>query len=143
MKTLARTIAVIANLINYLLGLNVATTLIFRLDFRSIIYINGTSTNESLFINLMIAQIPMVIAAVVAYQFLPKGTTSKTAVTFPVLFELLPLIAALVSIYYAFTGETLREKAVVIGIAVLYAVLSGVIIYAGAAIFQQFTKKAE
>ena len=54
MKQLSKALAVFINLCNYGVGIAVAMILIFKSDFTSIFYVNGMTTNESLFFNMLL-----------------------------------------------------------------------------------------
>ena len=139
MKILAKSIAFITNFINYFAGVYVAVTLIFKLDFFSVFYFEGFSSNELLFTNLIILAAALALLGTVSSMLVNEYKGDKE-IEFPIIFELVPVIVSIVSIYYAFTGETTREKILVIVFAVVYALLSAVTIYTGSKSFQIFKK---
>lgn len=141
MKPISLIISAVINVINYLAGIYVAVTLIFRLDFASVFYVKGTTSNESLFLNLIFLQAGLALAGIVVSAMITEYKSPEEAIEFPIVFEIVPVIVSVVSIYYAFTGDTAREKILVIALSVVYAVLSAVIIYTGSRAFQIFSKK--
>ena len=137
MKPLSKILSVFINLANYGVGIAVALILILKKDFISVFYIHGMTSNESLFFNMILFQAGLAAVGVVLCLLVNEYQKSDKPVTFPVIYEIVPVFIAAISIYFAFAGETVREKIVVIACAVLYAVLSPVIIYCGARIFNQ------
>ncbi len=140
MKELSKILSVFINVANYGVGLAVAVILLFKKDFVSVFYVSGMSSNESLFFNMLLFQAGLVLLGILLIFMTSDAKKKDMTVEFPVFYEIVPLIISAISIYYAFTGETAREKAIVIAIAVLYSVLSIPIIYSGARIFQIYKK---
>ena len=62
-------------------------------------------------------------------------------VEFPIVFEAAPVIISIISIIYGLQADTAREKIFVTVAAVLYALLSLVVIYSGSLIYQIFPKE--
>ena len=141
MREITKLLSVFINAANYAVGFAVAIILIFKKDFVSVFYIMGMTTNESLFFNMIMFQIGLLLIGLVLVMMTSERKKKDAVIEFPVFYEIIPLIISGISIFYAFTGETAREKIVVIACAVLYSVISTVIIYSGARIFQIFPKE--
>lgn len=141
MKEIARPIAVLINLANYGVGLAVAAILIFKLDFVSVFYIEGMTSNECLLFNLIMFQLGLVLLGLLICSMTSSQKKPDTVIEFPVFYELIPVLISGISIFYAFTGELVREKILVVLLAILYSVFSGVIVYCGTRVFQIFAKK--
>lgn len=133
MKIALRIIAAIANLLWLAAGLWVTATTLFKLDFYSVFFIQGMSSAESLYFNMI-----MFVVGVAALMFvIPMLLDEKSdGVEFPTICALLPLIIGVINIVSAFSLSTVREKAIVIISAVIYFFLSSTIIYNGAKLFQ-------
>ena len=141
MREISKILSVFINVANYAVGFAVVVILIFKMDFISVFYIMGMTSNESLFFNMILFQVGLVLIGIVLTMMTSDRKNKDTVIEFPVIFETVPIIISGISIYYAFTGETLREKIVVIALAVLYSVFSVIVIYSGSRIFQIFPKK--
>lgn len=140
MKELSKILGVLINVANYGVGLAVAVILIFKKDFVSVFYVNGMSSNESLFFNMILFQAGLALLGLLLIFMTSDVKKKDFTVEFPVFYEIIPVIISGISIFYAFSGETAREKMIVIGSAVLYSALSVIIIYSGARIFQLYNK---
>ena len=140
MRQITKGLGFFINLANYAAGIAVALILIFKADFTSIFFVKGMSTNESLFFNMLLFVGGLALLGVVILLLAQEYREPQQIIEFPLVFEALPVIVAVISIVYGIQGETAREKLFVIGGAVAYALLSLVIIYAGAAVFQIFPK---
>lgn len=141
MKQLSKALAVFINLCNYGVGIWVALTLILRRDFTSIFYIKGMSTNESLFFNMLLFDAGLAALGVVIVLMTREYKKLNLVIEYPIVFEALPVVVSVISIMYAVKADTAREKIFVIAAAVIYALLSLVIIYAGTTVFQIFPKE--
>ena len=141
MDRLFKALAVITNAANYAVGLAVAIILIFKTDFISVFYISSMTTNESLFFNLALFQTGLFLVGIVICLLANDYKKNDKTILFPVFYELIPIAITIISIFYGFRGETPREKLIVIVCAVLYSVMSAVIVYCGSRIFQIFEKE--
>ncbi len=128
------------NAANYAVGLAVAIILIFKKDFVTVFYISGMTSNECLFVNMILFQAGLVLLAILLIV-MNSAPDNNTEIVFPLFYEFVPILLSGISIYYAFTGDTAREKIVVIICAVLYSVFSAIIIYSGSRLFQLNPKK--
>ena len=141
MKQLSKALAVFINLCNYGVGIWVALTLILRRDFTSIFYIDSMTTNESLFFNMILFDAGLAALGVVIILMTREYKKLSLVIEYPIIFEVLPVVVSVISVLYALKADTSREKIFVIAAAVLYALFSLVVIYAGAAVFQIFPKE--
>lgn len=141
MKILAKILSVFINLANYGVGIAVALILVFKWDYVSVFYFGNMTSNESLFVNMIMFQAALLLIGIVMCLLVDEYDPKYIELQFPTVFILLPVLVGIVSIYYAFTGETLVEKLVVIGCAVLYVALSFGIITTGSKIFQLYPNK--
>ncbi len=141
MRQLSKTLAVFINVCNYGVGLYVALILIFKRDFTSIFYVNGMSTNESLFFNMLLFEAGLAALGIVLVLMTREYKKLNLVIEYPIIFEVFPVIVSIVSVIYALKADTSREKILVIAAAVAYALLSLIVIYAGAAVFQIFPKE--
>lgn len=133
--------SVFINLANYAAGIAVALILILKKDFISIFYLNGMTSNECLFFNLLIFQAVLALTGVTLVLLLGEYKKSEKDTVFSLIYEVLPVAVSAVCIYFAFAGETVREKVVVILISIVYSLLSAVIIYTGSKAFNLYEKK--
>ena len=136
MKTAFKIISVFANLLSLAAGAWVTITMLLDLDFYSIFYIEGMSSAESLYFNLIM----FIIGIALLMFILPMFSDEKPKeVEFPTIYGIIPLIIGLISVYFAFNSSTstIREKIIIIASAVLYVLLSEVIIYNSAKIFSK------
>lgn len=140
MKTFAKILSVFTNLCSYGVGIAVVLILILKKDFISIFYINGMTSNESLYFNMILFDAVLALTGIVICMLAKEYGAENITVEFPTVFTILPIILGGISIYYGFAGETAREKAVVIICALLYILLSAVILYTGSKIFQLYPK---
>ncbi|MFR5876793.1 MAG: hypothetical protein ACLUFN_09920 [Eubacterium sp.] len=140
MKTFAKILSVFTNLCSYGVGIAVVLILILKKDFISIFYINGMTSNESLYFNMILFEAVLALTGIVICMLAKEYGAENITVEFPTVFTILPIILGGISIYYGFAGETAREKAVVIICALLYILLSAVILYTGSKIFQLYPK---
>ncbi|MBQ3904709.1 MAG: hypothetical protein II744_07005 [Eubacterium sp.] len=141
MKQLSKALAVFINLCNYGVGIAVAMILIFKSDFTSIFYVNGMTTNESLFFNMLLFEAGLAALGVVIVLMTREYKKLTLVIEYPIIFEVLPVAVSVVSIVYGLRADTSREKIFVIAAAVAYALLSLVVIYAGTTVFQIFPKE--
>ena len=141
MREISKILSVFINIANYAAGFAVAVILLFKLDFISVFYIMGMTSNESLFFNMLMFQIGLVLIGLVLVMMTSDRKKKDTVIEFPLFYEFKPIIISGISIYYAFTGDTQREKIAVIAASVLYSVFSAIIIYSGSRIFQIFPKE--
>ncbi len=141
MKQLSKALAVFINLCNYGVGIAVAMILIFKSDFTSIFYVNGMTTNESLFFNMLLFEAGLAALGVVIVLMTREYKKLTIVIEYPIIFEVLPVAVSVVSIVYGLRADTSREKIFVIAAAVAYALLSLVVIYAGTTVFQIFPKE--
>lgn len=141
MNNISKAIAVFINLANYGVGIAVAAILIFRLDFVSVFYIEGMTSNECLFFNMIMFQVGLLLLGAVICSMTNSYKKPETEIEFPIFYEAIPIIITGISIFYAFTGDLLREKILVIIFAILYSVFSALIVYFGTRIFQIFSTK--
>lgn len=140
MKGLAKAVSAFVNLANYGVGIAVAVILVFKLDTISIFYVNSMTSNESLFFNMIMFQIGLALAGVILCLLVNEYVKSDITVEFPVIYAVLPIIISAVSIFYGISGETVREKILVCACAIVYAVLSVIIVYCGSRVFQVLKK---
>ncbi|MCR5208195.1 MAG: hypothetical protein K6C14_06965 [Eubacterium sp.] len=143
MRQLAKALAVFINLANYGVGIAVALILLLKADFTSVFYLQGLTTNESLFFNMLLFIAGLALLGLVLILLTKEYKKLSLIIEFPIVFEALPLIVSVISIIYGFRADTQREKIFVIAAAVIYALLSLVIIYAGATVYQIFPKDEE
>lgn len=141
MKTIAKVLSVFTNLCSYGAGIAVVLILILKKDFISIFYINGMTSNESLYFNMILFEAGLALTGIIICLLAKEYGAEDITVEFPTIFEIVPIISGGISIYYGFSGVTVREKAVVIVCALLYIVLSVIILYTGSRIFQLYPKK--
>ena len=141
MKELTKVLAVLINAANYGVGIAVCAILMFKWDFISVFYIMGMTTNESLFFNLIMFQLGLVLLGILLVFMTNDQMKKDTVIEFPVFYEIIPIILAVISIVYSFSAETAREKLVMIGCSVLYALFSAVIVYCGSRVFQVYEDK--
>ncbi len=140
MKAFAKALSVFINLASYAAGIAVALILVFKWDFISIFYINGMTSNESLLFNLVIFETVLALTGIVLCLLINEYKKSDKTVEFPLIYEIIPVIAAAISIFYCLSGETVSEKIICILFAVIYAILSAAVIYCGARVFQLYPK---
>lgn len=138
MKILGKILSVFTNLCNYGVGIAVALILILKKDFISIFYINGMTSNESLYFNMILFTAGLALIGIVVSMLSNEYNPSTKAIEFPTIYVIVPAIISLISIYYGISGVTIREKIVVIVCAVVYFLLSAVTIYSGSKIFQLY-----
>lgn len=133
MKTIFKTISVFANILFLIAGIWVTLVTLLKLDFYSIFFIQGMTSAESLYFNMI-----MFVIGIAALMFVLPSLLEEKAqdVEFPTIFALLPLSIGIINIICAFSLSLTREKIVVIAASVLYIVLFGTTIYNGAKIFQ-------
>ncbi len=141
MRKLTKILAVFINLANYGVGIAVAIIMLFGADFISVFYLNGMTTNESLFFNMTLFQLGLALVGLVLCLLTGDSKPQELVVEFPLVYGIVPLILGGVSIVYAFFGTGARETVIQIICAVLYIVLSAFIIYSGARVFQIFPKE--
>ncbi len=141
MEKLFKALAVITNAANYAVGIAVAIILIFKTDFISVFYISSMTTNECLFFNLIMFQLGLMLVGILICIMANDYKKNEKVIEFPVFYELIPIAITVISIFYGFRGETSREKLIVIACAVLYSVISAVIVYCGSRIFQILGKE--
>ena len=140
MKEVSKAIAVISNLANYAVGIAVAVILIFRLDFVSVFYISGMTSNECLFFNMTAFQLGLMLLCALVCMMVNDEKKPEKEIEFPVFYAAIPIVISGISIFYGIAGETTREKIFVIISAILYTVLSAISIYCGTRIFQTYKK---
>ena len=134
MKTFLKIIGVISNILCFAAGIWASVTMLFELDFYSVLFIPSMSSAESLYFNLIM----FIIGIALLMFILPMFSDEKPKeVEFPTIYGIIPLIIGLISVYFAFNSSTIREKIIIIASAVLYVLLSGVIIYNSAKIFSK------
>lgn len=141
MKTAAKILSVFTNLCSYGAGIAVTLIMVLKKDFISIFFINGMTSNESLYFNLILFEAGLALAGVVICMLAKEYGAKDITVEFPTVFEIIPIIIGGIGIYYGFSGTTAREKAAVIICALLYIILSAVILYTGSKVFQLYPKK--
>lgn len=135
MKTVFKIISVTANLADYAAGIAAVAILLLKKDFISIFFIPGMTSMESLFFNLIMFEIGLALLMKVSSLLIGEYAKKGIEIEFPTIYGIIPLITGAISIYLAFTGDTLREKILVIVSAILYVLLSATVIYNGAKIF--------
>lgn len=140
MKILAKALSVFINLANYGVGIAVTLILVFKWDYVSIFYINGMTSNECLFFNMVLFQAGLALMGLIVCLLSNEYNPQKIQTQFPTLFILLPILIGAVCIFYGLAGDTVMEKAIVSACAVIYIVLSFAIITAGSKIFQLYPK---
>ena len=132
MKIVLRIIAVISNLLGIFAGLWATATTLFKLDFYSVFFIQGMTSAESLYFNMI-----MFVLGLAALMFvIPMLLDEKVDVEFPTIIAFIPLVIGVINIVSAFSLTTVREKVLVIVFSVLYVFLSATLIYNGAKLFQ-------
>lgn len=141
MKGLSKALLVFTNLADYAVGITAVIILLLKKDFISIFYINGMSTNQSLFFNLILFQAGLALVSVVICLLANEYARKDIVVEFPVIYLILPIIMGLIGGYYGISGENSGEKAFVIIASVIYIALSAVVIYCGSRVFQQNPKE--
>ena len=129
MKALSKGISVFLSLANYAAGITVAFILILKKDFISIFYINGMTSNESLFFNQFLFQAVLAITGIVLCLLLNEYKKSEKELAFPLIYEIPAIVIAIIDIVFAVAGETVREKVLGVIFALTYALISAVIIY--------------
>lgn len=140
MKTVAKILSVFINLANYGVGIAVALILVFKWDYVSIFYINGMTSNECLFFNMVMFQAGLALMGLIVCLLSNEYNPQKIQTQFPTLFILFPILIGAVCIFYGFAGDTAAEKLFVSVCAVIYIALSFAIITAGSRIFQLYPK---
>ena len=141
MKAFSKILSVFISLADYGVGIAVALILILKQNFIAVFVIDNMSYNEILFFNMLIFTAILAAIGIVLNLLINEYQKSGKTFEFPIIYEIVPVIIAAVSIYFAFQGETAREKILVILFAVLYALLSAVIIYCSSRIFQLIPKE--
>ena len=141
MRKLSKILAVFINLANYGVGIAVTIIMLFGLDFISVFYVNGMTTNESLFFNMTLFQVGLALVGLVLCLLTNDSKDKELVIEFPLVYGIIPVIVGGISIIYAFFGAGGREIAVQIVCALLYIALSAFIIYSGARVFQIFPKE--
>ncbi|MBQ7739737.1 MAG: hypothetical protein IJT65_00690 [Eubacterium sp.] len=141
MKQFSKALAVFINLANYAVGIAVTVILLFKLDYLSVFFINGMTSNEGLFFNMAIFIIALALIGIVLNMLVDEYDKKDMTFQFPLVFEILPIIISVINIIYAFKGETTREKLIVIAVSLLYSALSLVTIYCGSRVFQIYPKE--
>jgi hypothetical protein len=136
MKILAKILSVFTNFSSYAVGIAVAIILIFKKDFISIFYLNGMTSNESLYFNMLLFEIGLALAGIIICMLAKEYGAKEITVEFPTIFAVIPLVISAISIYYGITGETVREKIFIIICSIIYFALSAIILYTGAKVFQ-------
>ena len=142
MKAASKILSVFINLANYCAGIFVIITIVLKKDFISILYINGMTSNESLFFNMIIFETVLALIGIVLVLLINEYAPFDGTTEFPLIFEIAPIIMAAAGIYLGIsTGDIVREKIITSVFCVLYAALSAVVIYTGTRIFQTFPKE--
>ena len=141
MRQISKALAFFINLANYGVGIAVALILVLQADFVSIFYLDGLTTNESLFFNMILFEAGLALVGLVLILFTREYRKLTLVVEFPIVFEAAPVIISIISIIYGLQADTAREKIFVTVAAVLYALLSLVVIYSGSLIYQIFPKE--
>ena len=141
MERLTKILSVFTNLANYIVGIIVAMILVFKADFISVFFIMGMTTNESLFFNLTMFQLGLALMSILLVIMASENVMERNTVEFPLVFMIVPVIVTGIGVFFGINGEIQREKIVVCASSVLYLILSGVIIYCGTRIFQQYSSK--
>lgn len=143
MKQFSKGLAFFINLANYGVGIAVTVILLFKLDFISIFYLYGMTSNESLFFNMAIFICVLLMIGIVLNLLINEFEKTDKTFEFPIVFEIIPAAISIINIIFAFKSSTAREKIIVIAVSVLYAVFSAGIIYSGTRIFQIFPKESK
>ena len=141
MRQISKALAFVINLANYGVGIAVALILVLQADFVSIFYLDGLTTNESLFFNMILFEAGLALVGLVLILLTREYRKLTLVVEFPIVFEAAPVIISIISIIYGLQADTAREKIFVTVAAVLYALLSLVVIYSGSLIYQIFPKE--
>ncbi len=141
MRQISKALAFFINLANYGVGIAVALILVLQADFVSIFYLDGLTTNESLFFNMILFEAGLALVGLVLILLTREYRKLTLVVEFPIVFEAAPVIISIISIIYGLQADTAREKIFVTVAAVLYALLSLVVIYSGSLIYQIFPKE--
>lgn len=141
MRGFARAISIVIGLLDHCVGIVLALTLILQLDSVSVFYLNGMTTIESLLFNTVIFTAILAGIGFAADMFIGESEKSAEPVEFPVIYEALPVIVAGIGIFYSFQCETVRERITGTVMALVYALLSAVIIYFATKMMQRFPKK--
>jgi uncharacterized protein YacL len=141
MKAFAKVLSFILNFLGYAAGIFTAVTLIFKLDFTSIFYINTMSSNEALLFNMTAFVAGLAVAGLVLSLLIGEYKNGAENAEFPVFYAIVPILLAIVFIVFGIMGETPREKLIVIASGVLYALLEVLLIYVGSKMFQLFPKE--
>ena len=82
MKQFSKGFAFFINLANYAAGISVALILLLKRDFTSILYINGMTTNESLFFNMIMFVTGLALAGIVLYLIVKENKKLKVNKTY-------------------------------------------------------------
>ena len=141
MKGFAKFLSVFISLADYGVGIAVALILFLKKNFFAVILIPGMSYNELLFFNMAVFTAILAGIAVVLNLLIGEYHRSDTVTEFPIVFEIVPVIITAICIFFAFQGDTAREKVLVILFSLLYAVLSAVVILFSSRVFQLFPKE--
>jgi hypothetical protein len=140
MKSIAKILSVIINLCSYGVGIAVAIILALKKDFISIFFITGMTSNESLYFNMILFEVGLTLVGLIICMLAKEYGAKDITVEFPTMFAIIPLIVCGIGIFYGFAGETVREKIFVIICSVIYFVLSNIVLYSGAKVFQLYPK---
>jgi hypothetical protein len=145
MDKLYKGLSAFANLANYGVGIAVAVTMIFKLDFVTVFKINSFTSTESLTFNMAMFQLGLMILGILIFSYAKDSTTQPKdfSVEFPISFAIVPAILGVIMIYFGIAGTTAREKALTIIFSLIYIAFSMVIIYFGTATFQLFKSESE
>ena len=141
MKAFAKVLSFILNFLGYAAGIFTAVTLVFKLDFTSIFYINTMTSNEALLFNMTAFVAGLAVAGLVLSLLIGEYKNGAESTEFPVFYAIVPILLAIVFIVFGIMGETPREKLIVIASGVLYALLEVLLIYVGSKMFQLFPKE--
>jgi len=140
MKMAAKTLAVFINLCAWGAGIAVLLIRLLEKNFISVFLVGGFSYSESLFFNLFLFSAGLALLGVVLCMLVDEYHKEKIVVEYPLLYAIPPALIGLVFLYFGFTGETVREKCIVIACALLYILCSAVTVYTGAKVFQTYPK---
>ena len=141
MKGFAKFLSVFISLADYGVGIAVVLILFLKKNFFAVILIPGMTYNELLFFNMAMFTAILAGIGVVLNLLIGEYHKSDTVTEFPIVFEIVPVIVTAICIFFAFQGDTTREKILVILFSLLYAVLSAVVIMFSSRVFQLFPKE--
>lgn len=140
MKNFYKSIAVITNTCSYAAGIFVALMLMIKKDYVPVFSVSGFDRGESLILNLLAIEIPLMLLAIVVCNMAKDEQPKPFVMEFPTVYAIAPVVFAVVNILFAFGLESTRATAFVIGGSVIYVIAAVVTVFFGSKTFQIYSK---